>query len=45
MFAGKRVALPYKFGCGLAGGDWDIIFSIIKKEFCNCNVEIWEYNP
>lgn len=45
MFAGKRVALPYKFGCGLAGGDWDIIFSIIKKELCNCNVEIWEYNP
>ena len=45
MFSGKRVALPYKFGCGLAGGDWDKVYSLIEKELTDCDVEIWEYNP
>ena len=26
--------LPYKLGCGLAGGDWDgVVYPMIKKEF------------
>ena len=28
------VGLPYKLGCGLAGGDWDgVVYPMIKKEF------------
>lgn len=42
MFKGRRVALPYKFGCGLAGGDWDTVYGLIKKELSDCYVEIWK---
>ena len=28
------VGLPYKIGCGLAGGDWDgVVYPMIQKEF------------
>lgn len=27
------VALPYKIGCGLAGGDWNTVFDIITEIF------------
>jgi O-acetyl-ADP-ribose deacetylase (regulator of RNase III) len=30
-FPGKRIAYP-KIGAGLAGGDWDIIRSILNEE-------------
>lgn len=26
----KSIAFPYKIGCGLAGGDWDTYYKIIK---------------
>lgn len=38
-FKGLHVGLPL-IGCGLAGGDWDIVSNIIKKELCDCNVTI-----
>ena len=28
---GYRVKLPYKLGCGLAGGNWNIVYSIINE--------------
>ena len=39
------VALPYKLGCARGGGDWDIVFGIIKSvfgddvdvEICRCD--------
>jgi len=35
-YKGKVIALPYGFGCGLAGGDWDTVLSIIDQSFiCN----------
>lgn len=39
------IAIPYKIGCGLAGGDWDIVKSIIEEVFKNFegNVEIWQF--
>ena len=37
------IALPYKIGCGLGGGDWDIILSLIEKELSSFTVEIWKY--
>jgi O-acetyl-ADP-ribose deacetylase (regulator of RNase III) len=26
-----KIGLPFNVGCGLAGGDWDIVFEIIKE--------------
>lgn len=39
------VRIPYKLGCGLAGGDWDVVFQIITEELVSKNipVEIWRY--
>lgn len=28
---GKDVYIPYKIGCGLGGGDWDIVSKMIKE--------------
>ena len=29
----KTLALPYGIGCGLAGGDWNIVYNLINKVF------------
>lgn len=42
IFKGKHVGLP-KIGCGLAGGDWNIVKSIIQKELKDCDVTIVIY--
>ena len=39
-YKGRKVALPYLLGCGLAGGDWNIVEKIIKEELKDCDVEI-----
>ncbi len=41
-FAGNRIGLPM-IGSGLAGGDWNIIKEIIKKELKDCDVTIVIY--
>lgn len=38
-FKGKHIGLP-KIGAGLAGGDWNKIEDIIKKELKDCRVTI-----
>ena len=40
-----KIGFPYKIGCGLAGGDWNIIKQIIEEEFADdiWNVEIWRF--
>lgn len=43
----SNIAIPYKMGCGLAGGDWDNeIFPIIKSVFesTTTTLEIWKFN-
>lgn len=30
-----QIYLPYKIGCGLAGGDWEIVLKIIKETIPN----------
>jgi hypothetical protein len=37
------IRLPYGLGCGLAGGDWDMVLAIINDaaKTTNLNVEIW----
>lgn len=38
-FKGKHIGLP-QIGCGLAGGDWNIVKSIIQKELKDCDVTV-----
>ena len=40
-YKGKRVALLYLLGCGLAGGDWLVVKKIIEEELTECDVEIY----
>lgn len=35
----NNIYIPYGIGCGLGGGDWDIIKGIIKYEFSD-----WDFN-
>lgn len=38
------VAIPYKMGCALGGGDWDnIVFPMIEQIFCNTDLIICKY--
>jgi hypothetical protein len=40
------VGFPYKIGCGLAGGDWNVVYKIIEEVFVDYdgNILICEYN-
>jgi hypothetical protein len=44
VFEGKRIGLP-KIGAGLAGGNWSLIESIIKRELRDCDVTVVNYKP
>lgn len=41
---GVRVAFPYGIGCGLAGGDWNVVRANIEDIFGNAyaDCEIWK---
>lgn len=43
-FKGQHIGLP-QIGCHLAGGDWEVVKKIIKKEFKDCNVTVVIYKP
>ena len=34
------IRIPYKMGCGLGGGNWNKVLSIIKNEFGNSQYEV-----
>ena len=36
------IHMPYLIGCGLGGGDWPIVYSIIEEELCDYNVILWK---
>lgn len=40
-YAGKSLAFPYLFGCGLANGDWATVESLMIKELKDCDVTIY----
>lgn len=42
IFKGKHIGLP-KIGCGLAGGDWNLVKVLIKKCLADCKVTIVNY--
>lgn len=38
IFTDEEIYFPYQFGCGLGGGDWQIISHMINSVFPNCNI-------
>jgi O-acetyl-ADP-ribose deacetylase (regulator of RNase III) len=44
IFKGKTIGLPYVIGCGLAGGDINIVLPIIKNELKDMNVIMVKFN-
>jgi O-acetyl-ADP-ribose deacetylase (regulator of RNase III) len=42
-FKGKHIGLP-QIGCGLAGGDWDIVRNLIQEIMIDCDVTVVIYN-
>lgn len=42
VFSGKSIAIPYRMGCGLGGGDWDTVYKIICEELTDCDVLIYD---
>jgi len=43
-FYGKHIGLPL-IGCGLAGGDWNVVKAIIMEELKNCHITVVKYSP
>jgi len=43
-YEGKKIGLP-QIGCGLAGGDWDIVKGLIQKHMKNVEVTVVIYQP
>lgn len=46
MFQTNNIPLTIhmpKIGCGLAGGDWNVVEKIIKNTFINENIEVYVY--
>ena len=39
---GDAIAMPYLIGCGLGGGDWETIFTLIENTLAETHqVELW----
>lgn len=36
----RNIAIPYKIGCGLAGGDWNTVYNILMKIFDKSDVKL-----
>lgn len=43
IFKGKHIGLPL-IGCGIAGGDWSTVKTIIQQELKDCDITIVTYN-
>lgn len=41
MFRNCTVRIPYHMGCGLGGGDWNIVLSLVESTLTDCHVQIW----
>ena len=39
QFKGMKIGMP-KIGCGLAGGDWNLVTKMIQEEMADCKVTI-----
>lgn len=43
VFKGKYIGLP-QIGCGLAGGDWDLVSFYIRRKLKDCDVTVVIYD-
>jgi O-acetyl-ADP-ribose deacetylase (regulator of RNase III) len=41
-YSDKSLAFPYKFGCGLANGDWTIVEGLLKEYFNEMSVTLYK---
>lgn len=39
----SKIGVPYGMGCGLAGGDWDVVKQILENASLNHKVDIYVY--
>ncbi|MEK4790360.1 macro domain-containing protein [Bacillus sp. FSL K6-2971] len=37
------IAIPYGIGCGLAGGDWEIVSRMIEDILVDCDVTLYKF--
>lgn len=42
LYPGKSVAIPYRIGSALGGGDWGIIMDIILEECINIDITMYK---
>lgn len=40
---GRSVAISYMIGCGMAGGDWKIVYGIIVEVFKDIDVTLYKF--
>lgn len=38
----RTVALPWMIGCGLANGDWNVVYKIIEEVFEDYEVSLYK---
>ena len=36
----KTIGIPYKYGCGIANGDWNIVEGIFKDVFMDTDIDL-----
>lgn len=43
----SKVGVPYKMGCGLAGGNWEVVKEILERQSLKSGVDIhiYKYTP
>jgi hypothetical protein len=41
-FSGKKIAIPYGIGCVIGGGNWNVVYQLIKERFVKCDVLIYK---
>lgn len=44
QFKPERIGLPL-IGCGLAGGNWNVVKKIIQRQLKDCDVTVVHYKP
>lgn len=40
----RSIAIPHNIGCNRAGGEWEIVFNLIKEVFQDYGITIYKYN-
>jgi len=43
-YGDKAIAMPYKIGCGLGGGDWNMVSEMLKEIFDGCDITLYRYD-